>query len=91
MKSTTIDPRCVLTPRAQRAYDAVQDGNSDAVQSFAEHLAEEGLLGAGSAELPIELTVGHLVERYIQTADGIAELKAWAMAVAEEPAANLAA
>lgn len=88
---TAIDYRHALSPRAQRPYDAVQDGNPDAIAGFAEHLVEEGLLGAGAGEMTLDLSVAQMVERYIQSRAGIAELKAWAMAVADESAAGLAA
>lgn len=91
MKSTTIDYRHALTSRAERAVDAVLDGNPDAVLSFAEHLIEEGLLGCGVEEFSLALTVAQMTERYTRTTDGTAELKAWAMAVADEIEAELAA
>ncbi|WP_064702751.1 hypothetical protein [Halomonas caseinilytica] len=80
----SIDYRYPLSPREQQAYDAVTDGDPEAVTDFATHLVEEGLLGASIADIDINLTVGHMVERYIQTKDGVAELKAWAIAVVDE-------
>ena len=77
-------PKRVLSHREQRAYDAVEEGSLDAVTDFAQHLVEEGLLGAGCDEISINLTVGQMVERYIQTRDGTAELKAWAVAVTDD-------
>lgn len=87
----SIDYRYPLSPREQRAYDAVEAGDPEAVTDFAEHLVEEGLLGAGIADIDINLTVGHMVERYIQTTDGVAELKAWAIAVVDERGMSRAA
>lgn len=87
----TIDYRYPLSPREQRVYDAVEAGEPEAVKDFAEHLVEEGRLGDGVGEIDIELTVGHMVERYIQTMDGVAELKAWAIAVVDERGVEKAA
>ncbi len=72
-----------IDERAKRAIESVEDGNSDALLSFAEHLAEEGELG-NVANISLDMTVGQLVEKQITTRDGMAELKAWARGLAEE-------
>lgn len=87
----SIDYRYPLSPREQEVYDTVEAGEPEAVKDFAEHLVEEGRLGDGAGEIDINLTVGHMVERYIQTTDGVAELKAWAIAVVDERGMSRAA
>ncbi|QHC50447.1 hypothetical protein EKK97_13845 [Billgrantia tianxiuensis] len=52
--------------------------------SFATHVRDEGLLGCWYDNLSLGTTVAHLIERYIQTDDGRAELRAWATQVAED-------
>jgi len=69
--------------RTERAIEAVEDGNENALLAFAEHLAEEGELG-NVADLGLDMTVRQLVERQITTRDGRAALKAWARGLAEE-------
>lgn len=70
--------------RAAEIVEAVHDSNPEALLSFATHVRDEGLLGCWYDELTLGTTVAHLVERYIATDDGRAELKAWARQVAED-------
>ncbi len=73
-----------VAARAAEIVQAVDDCNSDAMLSFAEHIRDEGLLGCWYDDLALGTTVAQMIERYIQTDDGRAELKAWARQVAED-------
>lgn len=70
--------------RAAEIVEAVEECNPDAMLSFAEHIRDEGLLGCWYEDLTLGTTVAHLIERYVETDDGRAELKAWAKQVAED-------
>lgn len=73
-----------VSARAAEIVEAVDDGNPDALLSFATHVRDEGLLGCWYDDLTLGTTVAQMIERYIQTDDGRAELRAWAKQVAED-------
>lgn len=73
-----------VAKRATEIVEAIDDGNPDALLSFAEHVRDEGLLGSWYDTLTLGTTVTQMVEHYITTDDGRAELKAWARQVAED-------
>lgn len=73
-----------IEERTESAIEAIDDHNFEALLAFAEHLLEEGLLGCGLEELTLDMTVKQLVTEYAATADGKAEVKAWARGLAEE-------
>lgn len=70
--------------RAAEIVQAVEDCSPDAMLSFAEHVRDEGLLGSWYDDITLGTTVAQMIERYVQTDDGRAELKAWARQVAED-------
>lgn len=70
--------------RAQTIIEAVDECLPDVLLPFATHVRDEGLLGSWYDELTLGTTVAHLIEHYITTDDGRAELKAWAKQVAED-------
>ncbi|QJQ93946.1 MULTISPECIES: hypothetical protein [Halomonadaceae] len=73
-----------VSQRAAEIVQAVEECNPDALLSFAEHVRDEGLLGCWYDKLTLGTTIAHLIEHYITTDDGRAELKAWAKQVAED-------
>ncbi|WP_043530421.1 hypothetical protein [Litchfieldella xinjiangensis] len=72
------------TQRTKEIIEAVDDGNADAKLSFAEHVRDEGLLGTWYDNLALTTTIAQLIEHYLTTDDGRAELRAWAQQVAED-------
>lgn len=76
-----------ISGRTKAIEVAVDEGNTDALLSFAEYLAEEGELG-DVAELSLEMTVRQLVELQITNASGRASLRTWARMLAEEQCAE---
>lgn len=73
-----------VSERAAEIVQAVDDGNADAMLSFAEHVRDEGLLGGWYESLTLGATVAQMIEHFVTTDDGRAELKAWAKQVAED-------
>lgn len=70
--------------RAAELIEAVDECIPEAMIGFAIHVRDEGLLGCWYDNLTLGTTVAHLIEAYVQTDDGRAELKAWAKQVAED-------
>ncbi|WP_163557540.1 hypothetical protein [Halomonas sp. NO4] len=63
--------------QAYRLAEGVRDGEESLMQSFADYLTDEGVMGC-QAELDLDMTFRQWIEQYIRTPLGHSWLKAWA-------------